>query len=170
MTLSLSFCRGEDMEDHAVLVTKEGLAKLETELEHLKTVRRPEVAERIRLSKELTSTQNNAEFDDAKNEQAFVEGRILTLEEMITDASLIDEEHAHRATRIEVGSHVTVADGESKKKTEFHIVGSAEAAPGEGRISNESPVGIALLGKRVGDEVQANVPKGVLRYKITKIS
>ena len=158
------------MEEHAVLVTQEGLTKLETELEHLKTVRRPEVAERIRLSKELTSTQNNAEFDDAKNEQAFVEGRILTLEEMITDAMIIDEEHAHRASRVEVGSNVTVSEGKGKKPKEFHIVGSAEAAPAEGRISNESPVGIALLGKRVGAEVQVNVPKGILRYTITKIS
>jgi len=158
------------MEEHAVLVTKEGLTKLETELEHLKTVRRPEVAERIRVSKELTSTQNNAEFDDAKNEQAFVEGRILTLEEMITDATIIDEEHAHKATRVEVGSNVTVSEVESRKKREFHIVGSAEADPASGNISNESPVGIALLGKRVGDEVQVNVPRGVLRYSITKIS
>ncbi len=158
------------MEEHAVLVTQEGLAKLETELEKLKTVRRPQVAERIRLSKELTSTQNNAEFDDAKNEQAFVEGRILTLEEMITDATIIDEEHAHRANRVEVGSNVTVSEGKGKKPKEFHIVGSAEADPAEGRISNESPVGIALLGKRVGDDVRVNVPKGVLRYTITKIS
>ncbi len=158
------------MEEHAVLVTQEGLAKLESELEQLKTVRRPEVADRIRLSKELTSTQNNAEFDDAKNEQAFVEGRILTLEEMITDATIIDEEHAHRASRVEVGSNVTVSEGKNKNPRDFHIVGSAEAAPAEGRISNESPVGIELLCKRVGDEVQINVPKGVLRYTITKIS
>jgi len=158
------------MEEHAVLVTQEGLAKLESELEQLKTVRRPEVAERIRLSKELTSTQNNAEFDDAKNEQAFVEGRILALEEMITDATIIDEERAHRANRVEVGSNVTVSEGKGKQQKEFHIVGSTEANPAEGRISNESPVGIALLGKRVGDDVQVNVPKGVLRYTITKIS
>ena len=158
------------MEDRAVLLTKEGLTKLEQELEHLKTVRRPEVADRIRVSKELTSTQNNAEFDDAKNEQAFVEGRILTLEQMITDATLIDEEHAHRATKVEVGSLVTVSEGKDKKGQEFHIVGSAEADPKEGRISNESPVGIALLGKRVGDAIQVNVPKGILRYTITKIN
>ena len=158
------------MEDHAVLLTKEGLTKLEQELEHLKTVRRPEVADRIRVSKELTSTQNNAEFDDAKNEQAFVEGRILTLDQMITDATIIDEEHAHRATKVEVGSLVTVSEGKDKKGQEFHIVGSAEADPKEGRISNESPVGIALLGKRVGDAIQVNVPKGILRYTITKIN
>ena len=158
------------MEEHAVLLTQEGLTKLEQELGHLKSVRRPEVAERIRQSKELASTQNNAEFDDAKNEQAFVEGRILTLEQMITDATIIDEEHAHRASKVEVGSTVTLSEGEGKKQQEFHIVGSAEAAPNEGRISNESPVGIALLGRRVGDAVQVNVPKGVLRYTINKIS
>ncbi len=158
------------MEEHAVLLTQDGLTKLEQELEHLKTVRRPEVAGRIRQSKELASTQNNAEFDDAKNEQAFVEGRILTLEQMIEDATLIDEEHAHHASKVEIGSTVTLSEDKGKKHQEFHIVGSAEAAPNEGRISNESPVGIALLGKRVGDAVQVNVPKGVLRYIITKIS
>ncbi len=158
------------MEDHAVLITQEGLTKLEQELEHLKTVRRPEVAERIRQSKELTSTQNNAEFDDAKNEQAFVEGRILTLDQMITDATIIDEEHAHHASKVEIGSLVTVSEAKDKQIQEFHIVGSAEADPKEGRISNESPVGIALLGRRVGDAVQVNVPKGVLRYTITRIN
>ena len=158
------------MEEHAVLLTEEGLKKLEHELEQLKTVRRPEVAERIRHSKELTSTQNNAEFDDAKNEQAFVEGRILTLEAMITDATLIDEEHAHRANKVEIGSTVTLSQGKGTRQQEYHIVGSAEAAPTEGRISNESPVGVALLGRRVGDAVQVNVPKGVLSYTITKIS
>jgi len=157
------------MTEHPVLLTVEGLAKLEKELEHLKHVRRPEVAERIRQSKELASTQNNAEYDDAKNEQAFVEGRILTLEKLIQDASIIDEEQAHHATRVQIGSTVAVSSGEGKKQ-QFHIVGSAEADPSEGRISNESPVGRALLGKRVGDEVQVNAPKGLLRYTITKIS
>jgi transcription elongation factor GreA len=158
------------MEDHPVLLTEEGLAKLTQELEHLKTVRRPEVAERIRQSKELANTQNNAEFDDAKNEQAFVEGRIRTLEQMTQDATIIDEEQAHRAKRVQVGSTVTVSEGTGKKLQEYHIVGSAEADPNAGRISNESPVGIALLGKRPGDAVQVNVPKGVLRFTITKIS
>lgn len=158
------------MEDRPVLLTEEGRTKLTQELEHLKTVRRPEVADRIRQSKELASTQNNAEFDDAKNEQAFVEGRILTLEQMIQDATIIDEERAHRASRVQIGSTVTVSEGKGKKLQQYHIVGSAEADPKEGRISNESPVGIALLGKRPGDAVQVNVPKGVLRFTITKIS
>ena len=158
------------MEDRPVLLTEEGRTKLTQELEHLKTVRRPEVADRIRQSKELASTQNNAEFDDAKNEQAFVEGRILTLEQMIQHATIIDEEQAHRAKRVQIGSTVTVSEGEGKKLQQYHIVGSAEADPNAGRISNESPVGIALLGKRPGDAVQVNVPKGVLRFTITKIS
>ena len=157
------------MAEHPVPLTQEGLAKLEQELEHLKTVRRPQVAERIRQSKELASTQNNAEYDDAKNEQAFVEGRILTLEKLIQDAVLIDEEEAHHANQVQIGSTVTLTGGDGKKQ-EFTIVGSAEADPKQGRISNESPVGHALLGKRVGDEVQVSAPKGVLRYTVTKIS
>src|SRR3972149_5547882 len=112
------------MVDHPVLLTQEGLAKLEEELEFLKTVRRPQVAERIRQAKELASTQNNAEYDDAKNEQAFVEGRILTLEKMIQDATIIDEEQAHHAKEVQIGSTVTVGEGEDKKQS-FTIVGSA---------------------------------------------
>jgi transcription elongation factor GreA len=157
------------MPDTPVLLTEEGYAKLEQELEHLKAVRRPQVAERIRQAKELASTQNNAEYDDAKNEQAFVEGRILTLEKMIQDATIIDEEQAHHATQVQIGSDVTVSEGHGKKQQTFTIVGSAEADPKQGKISNESPVGRALLGKRVGDEVQVAAPKGVLRYTVTKI-
>ena len=157
------------MVDHPVLLTQEGLAKLEEELEFLKTVRRPQVAERIRQAKELASTQNNAEYDDAKNEQAFVEGRVLTLEKMIQDATIIDEEQAHHAKEVRIGSTVTVVEDKDKKQI-FTIVGSAEADPKQGKISNESPVGVALLGKRVGDEVQVSVPKGILRFTVSKIS
>ena len=157
------------MVEHPVLLTQEGLAKLEEEMEFLKTVRRPQVAERIRQAKELASTQNNAEYDDAKNEQAFVEGRILTLEKMIQDATIIDEEQAHHAKEVQIGSTVTVVEGKDKKQS-FTIVGSAEADPKQGKISNESPVGLALLGKRVGDEVQVKVPKGLLRFTVSKIS
>ena len=157
------------MVDHPVLLTQEGLVKLEEELEFLKTVRRPQVAERIRQAKELASTQNNAEYDDAKNEQAFVEGRVLTLEKMIQDATIIDEEQAHHAKEVRIGSTVTVVEEKDKKQI-FTIVGSAEADPKQGKISNESPVGVALLGKRVGDEVQVSVPKGILRFTVSKIS
>jgi len=157
------------MPEQQVLLTQEGLAKLEHELEHLKTVRRPQVAERIRESKELASTQNNAEYDDAKNEQAFVEGRILTLEKLIQSATIIDEEEAHHANRVQIGSDVSVVGGEGKTQ-KFTIVGAPEADPKSGKISNESPVGRALLGKRVGDEVQVSAPKGIMRFTISKIS
>ena len=157
------------MAENPVLLTQEGLAKMEQELEHLKTVRRPQVAERIRQAKELASTQNNAEYDDAKNEQAFVEGRLLTLQHLIQDATIIDEEQAHHASRVQIGSTVSVV-GSDKKTQKFTIVGSAEADPKEARISNESPVGHALLGKRVGDEVKVDAPRGVMRFTISKIS
>jgi transcription elongation factor GreA len=157
------------MVDQPVLLTEEGLARLEKELDELKHVRRPEVAERIRQAKELASTQNNAEYDDAKNDQAFVEGRILTLEKLIQDAKLIDEEQAHHASAVQIGSTVHLTDGDGKKIT-YTIVGAPEADPKEGKISNESPVGRSLLGKRVGDEAQVNAPKGVLRFTVTKIS
>ena len=156
------------MADQPVLLTQDGLTRLEEELDQLKTVRRPQVAERIRQAKELANTQNNAEFDDAKNDQAFVEGRILTLEKLIQDATIIDEEQAHHASRVQIGSTVSLNDGQGKGQ-EYTIVGALEASPKDGKISNESPVGRALLGKRVGDEVQVNAPKGVLRYTITKI-
>jgi transcription elongation factor GreA len=156
------------MAEKAVPMTKEGLERLEKELEQLRKVRRPEVAERIHAAKELASAQNNAEYEEAKNEQAFVEGRIMTLEHLLQNATLIDEEAAHHATRVQLGSKVTVNTSEAKT-VEYTIVGPAEARPTKGLISNESPVGKALLGKRVGDEVQVSVPKGVLKLTVTAI-
>ncbi|HXH22929.1 MAG TPA: transcription elongation factor GreA [Dehalococcoidia bacterium] len=156
------------MAEKATPLTREGLERLEKELEYLRNVRRPEVAARIHAAKELASAQNNAEYEEAKNEQAFVEGRIMTLEHLLQNATVIDEEAAHHATRVQLGSKVSVkADG---KEMEYTIVGPAEARPSEGLISNESPVGRALLGKRVGDEVQVQVPRGLLRLTITGIS
>ena len=157
------------MPDQPVLLTHEGLTRLEKELDQLKHVRRPEVAERIRQAKELASTQNNAEYDDAKNDQAFVEGRILTLEKLIQDAKIINEEEAHHASAVQIGSTVHLNDADGKKIT-YTIVGAPEADPKEGKISNESPVGRSLLGKRVGDEVQVSAPRGLLRFTVTKIS
>jgi transcription elongation factor GreA len=157
------------MAEKPVPLTKEGMAKLQEELDFLVTVRRPQIARRIQEAKELTSAQNNAEFDDAKNEQAFVEGRILTLERIIQNAALIDEEEAHHSSRVQLGSTVTVANQDGHEE-QYTIVGSAEANPSQGRISNESPVGRALLGKRVGDEVKANVPAGTFHFTITAIS
>jgi transcription elongation factor GreA len=157
------------MAEKAVPMTKEGIERLEKELDHLRNVRRHEVAQRIHEAKELASAQNNAEYEEAKNEQAFVEGRIMTLEHLLQNATVIDEEAAHHASIVQVGSKVSVTAAEGKK-TDYTIVGAAEARPTEGMISNESPVGRALLGKRVGDEVQIQVPKGVLRLTVTAIS
>ena len=136
----------------------------------MKHERRPEVADRIRQAKELASTQNNAEYDDAKNEQAFVEGRILTLEKMVQDATIIDEDKAHHASKVQIGSTVHVSEGAGKTPRQYTIVGPAEVDAKEGMISNESPVGRALLGKAVGDAVQVDAPRGVLRFTVTKIS
>jgi transcription elongation factor GreA len=149
-------------------MTKDGIQRLQKELDHLLEVRRPEVAERIHAAKELASAQNNAEYEEAKNEQAFVEGRILTLEHLLQNVTVIDEEAAHHANRVQLGSTVEV-DGDGRKMT-YTIVGPAEANPGEGKLSNESPVGRALLGKRVGDEIQVQVPKGVMRFTVKNIA
>jgi transcription elongation factor GreA len=150
-------------------LTKDGLAKVEEELRHLETVRRREVADKIHQAKELASTQNNAEYEDAKNEQAMVEGRILQLQSLLQNATIIDQDSAHKSKSVILGSNVKMktADG---KAVEYTIVGPAEADPRDGKISNESPVGRALLGKKLNDEVQVNAPKGIITYKITKIS
>jgi transcription elongation factor GreA len=156
------------MHDKPVFLTPEGRVKLEGELKQLREVRRPEVAERIRLSKEFSDTDDNAEFEEAKNEQAFVEGRILTLEKMLANAVPINADHQlHDAVRL--GSNVTVITDEGDKE-EYTIVGSAEVDPVHGRISNESPVGRALLGRRIGDDVEVKIPAGVLRLKISAIN
>jgi transcription elongation factor GreA len=154
------------MASKQVPLTKEGLTKLQQELEHLQTVRRAEVAQRIHDSKELVGAQNAPEYEDARNEQAFVEGRILTLENIIQNAVIIEETHDHQ--KVSLGSTVKVLNHKGQRDN-YTIVGSAEADPKEGRISNESPVGMALLGKGVGDEVQVNAPAGVLRWTIESI-
>ena len=159
------------MVDKTQPITKEGLAKIEEELSYLETERRREVAARIHQAKELASTQNNADYEDAKNEQAMVEGRIQTLQALIQHAEIIDQAGAHKSKRVTLGStvRVKVSDGAGKAQ-EFTIVGPAEADPREGKISNESPVGRALIGKKINDEVQVSVPKGILTMKIAKIS
>ena len=149
-------------------LTKEGLVKLEAELEHLRSVKRVEVADRIQKAKELGGTVDNAEYDDSKNEQAFVEGRILTLERIIDGAILIGDEATH-SDKVNLGAHVTVLN-QNKAEEEYTIVGSAEADPGEGRISNESPVGKALLNKKVGEEVNVTTPAGTVTLTISSIN
>ena len=154
------------MPGKAVPLTKAGLAKLKQELDDLITVRRAEVAQRIHDAKEMVGAQNTPEYEDARNEQAFVEGRILTLENIIQNSVIIEEAHDHQ--RVGLGSTVAVLNHKGEKE-QYTIVGSAEADPKAGRISNESPVGLALLGKSVGDEVQVNAPAGALRWTIVKI-
>ena len=143
--------------DKVVYLTQEGLNRLQAELEVLRNKRRPEVAERIRQAKEFGDINENAEYDDAKNEQGFVEGRILLLEKLVRNASIIEGKHVKGI--VEVGSTVKVHDEYGDEA--FTIVGSAEAEPSKGRISLESPVGKALLGKHVGDDVSLMTP-GVL--------
>ena len=155
------------MPEKEYFLTQEGLTKLEEELEHLLTVRRPEVADKIQQAKELRSAVNSPEYEDAKNEQGFVEGRILELEKIIKNAKVIQHDTVN-IDFVEVGNEVKVQlhDGTEEHYT---IVGSAEANPGEGRISNESPMGKALLAKRVGDEVEVEAPAGLLKLKILEI-
>jgi transcription elongation factor GreA len=146
-------------------ISKDGLEKLRAELEEILSVRRPEIAQRIHDAKEHGDLSENAEYEDAKNEQAFVEGRIQTLEAMIKNAAIIDE---HTSTdHVQIGSTVKVK-GEEGPET-FMIVGSAEARPADGRISNESPVGRALLGRKKGDKVVVKVPAGDFAYTIVEI-
>ena len=154
------------MSQKPVFLTPEGLRKLQEELEYFRTVRRSDVASRIRSAKEEGDLTENAEYDDAKNEQAFVEGRILTLEQMVNNHVLIEEGRA--TDRVTVGARVTVVeDGEDP--ITYHIVGSAEADPSIGRISNESPFGKALLAHREGDTVQVHTPGGVRQVRITAL-
>jgi len=147
-------------------LTPEGLKKLEEELEYSRTVRRQDVAQRLRAVLQEQDILENAEYEDAKNEQAFVEGRILTLEEILKNVAIIEE--GGPTDRVGIGSRVTVAEEGGEPET-YHIVGSVEADPKRGRVSNQSPLGKALLGHRVGDEVIVNVPDGVICFRITAI-
>ncbi len=155
------------MSERVIYLTPDGLKKLEQELEYLRTVRRQEVAKRLRAALEEEDILENAEYDDAKNEQAFVEGRILTLENMLKNAVIIEEKESSGEVR--VGSRVTIMEEGSETSETYRVVGSAEADPALGRISNESPLGRALLGHRVGDEVFVNAPDGVLHFRIVAI-
>ncbi len=155
------------MAEKPIFLTPEGRAKLEAELEQLKTVRRAQVAERIHSAKEEGDIMENSAYDEAKNEQAFVEGRIMTVEQMLKNAVMIDKTRA--SDSVGIGSYVTVVERGDDDDEMYQIVGSAEADPTRGRISNESPVGRALLGKRVGEEVQVKIPDGLRHLKIMEI-
>jgi len=150
-----------------ILITKEGLAKLQSELENLLSVRRQEIAGKIKRAREMGGTENNAEYEDAKNDQAFVEGRILMLENIVKNATVIESPALPGV--VEMGDKVLIQNQDGKIE-QFVIVGSAEANPVEGKISNESPVGKALLGRKIGDEVEVTTPAGVLKFLIMDVS
>lgn len=150
------------------LLTVSGLAKLEEELEYLRATKRAEVAQRIKQALAFGDITENSEYDEAKNEQAFVEGRIAQIENILKTAKVIDDEDINTDI-VSVGAKVLVKDEELGDEMEYTIVGSAEADPLNMKISNESPVGKALLGKKVGDVVEIVVPDGILKYKILHI-
>jgi transcription elongation factor GreA len=154
------------MNNQAVYLTAEGLKKLEEELEHLRINRRKAVAERLHEAMEDGDLIDNAEYEAAKNEQAFIEGRILEIEHILAQARII--EPGESTGVVDIGNTVIVKQ-DGKKRETFTIVGAAEADPKNGLISNESPLGQALLGHQVGDEVEVDAPAGVLRFRIVKI-
>ena len=150
------------------IMTYEGVKKLEEELEYLKTVKRKEITEKIKVALGYGDLSENSEYDEAKNEQAQVEERIIKLESMIRRAVIIDESKID-SNVVTIGSIVKVNDMDFEEEVEYTIVGSAEADPYEGKISNESPVGKALLGRTIGDIVDVQVPDGVAKFEILEI-
>lgn len=151
-----------------IFLTLDGLTKLEKELDLLKTVRRREVAERIKQALEFGDISENSEYEDAKNEQGFIESRILQIENILRNARVLDIGDVKTDT-VSLGTRVLLEDAESGEELEYAIVGSAEADPDSARISDESPVGRALIGSTVGSVVTVEVPMGSLRYRIKEI-
>ncbi|NLW16595.1 MAG: transcription elongation factor GreA [Firmicutes bacterium] len=156
------------MMEKEILLTAEGLKKLEEELDYLKNVRRREVADRIKTAISFGDISENSEYDDAKNEQAFLEGRIAALEKSLRHVRLIDTNEI-AIDKVGVGTTVRLRDLDNEDELEYTLVGSPEANPMQGRISNVSPVGKALMGRQVGDVVEIDVPAGTLRYEILEI-
>lgn len=152
-----------------IKLTPDGLAKLEKELEELKTIKRAEIAEKIKTARGYGDLSENSEYDEAKNEQAKIEARIVDIEEMLKNYCLI-EDNALDTDSVTVGVKVTVQDVEYGDESVYHVVGSTEADPRNGKISDESPVGRALIGKKIGDEVIVEAPGGEFRLKIVEIS
>ncbi len=151
-----------------IVLTSEGLKNLEDELENLKVVRRKEVAAKIKEARGQGDLSENAEYDAAKEEQAEIEARIITIEKMLRNAEVIDEEEISTG-KVNIGNKVKLYDAEFEEEIEYTIVGSAEADPGLGKISNESPLGMALLGHSIGDNIDVDAPDGVLKFKILDI-
>ena len=151
-----------------VILTPEGYEKLKQEIDYLQTDKRREVAERIRVAREFGDIAENAEYDDAKNEQAMLEHRIAQLEERLLSARVISKKEISKDT-VSVGATVRLKDMDTNKSVEYHIVGSAEANPSENKVSNESPVGKAILGHKKGEVVEVSAPRGSLKFKILEI-
>ena len=155
------------MAENEILMTLEGLKQMEKDLEHLKTVRRKEVAARIKQAIEFGDISENSEYEDAKNEQAFIEGEILNYEKKLKNARVVDSTDVN-VDIISEYAYVMAMNMDTEEKLEFQIVGSVEAKPFEGKISNESPIGKAMLGHTVGDIVEVNVPAGLTKLKIMR--
>jgi transcription elongation factor GreA len=151
-----------------VLLTKEGYQKLRDEIAYLSNEKRREVADRIKTAREFGDIAENAEYDDAKNEQAMLEARIAKLEERLAAARVIEKKDIAKDV-VSIGSHVRLRDVDAKQTVEYHIVGSAEANPAEHKLSNESPVGKAIIGHKKGETVEVATPRGSLKYKILEI-
>ncbi|HJM90222.1 MAG TPA: transcription elongation factor GreA [Dehalococcoidia bacterium] len=156
------------MSEEQVLITKQGLKKLEAELLELRTTKRAEVAEQIREAQELGMAQVDGQYEDAKNQQAFLEGRIQEIEKMLESAELIDEKAAKGSKEIRVGSTVSLKTKGGKSQT-YQLVGPAEADPTQGRISHKSPVGEALIGRKRGDKVKVAAPAGNVEMTVVSV-
>ena len=162
---------GGDNDDDQTLVTKEGLKKLKDELEYLKTTRRTEVAQRLREAISYGDLSENSEYEEAKNEQAFVEGRILELEAKIKNAKIIADKKESKHKEVEIGCTVIVmniTDGDEPER--YTIVGSTEADPLDHKISNESPLGKAVLGRKKGEKVEIHSPSGTIKYEVVQVA
>src|SRR5215203_3785911 len=160
------FLSGGPLKD--VILTPEGFKKLTQEIEFLSTEKRREVADRIRVAREFGDIAENAEYDDAKNEQALLEHRIATLEERLRNARVIEKKDVAKDV-VSIGSRVRLRDLEAKQTVEYRIVGSAEANPAEHKLSNEPPVGKAIMGHKKGETVEVTAPRGSLKFKIMDI-
>jgi len=151
-----------------VILTPEGYKKLKEEIQYLSNDKRREVAERIRVARQFGDIAENSEYDDAKNDQALLEHRIAVLEEKFANARVISKKDVAKDV-VSVGSHVKLRDVSAKETVEYHIVGSAEANPSENKLSNESPVGKAIMGRKKGEVVEVTAPRGALKFKIMEI-
>ncbi len=152
-----------------IVLTNDGLKKLEAELQELKTIKRKEIAEKIKVALSFGDLSENSEYDEAKNEQAFVEARIVQIENMLKNVKILDKSDVS-TEKVSVGCKVKLKDIELNEEVSYQIVSSAESAPDDGRISDESPIGSALLSKKIGDIIEVEVPIGTLKFEILEIT